>query len=84
MLKTISPASRAGEADAPVLLIHGRDDTVAPVEQSREMEAALKRAGKPVELVEINGGDHWELHQDARVTTFTDSVAFVLKNNPPD
>ena len=84
VLKTISPAAHAAEADAPVLMIHGRDDTVVPIEQSREMQAALKRAGKPVELVEINGGDHWELHQDARMATFTDSVAFVIKNNPPD
>ena len=84
VLPAISPAAHAAAADAPVLLIHGRDDTVVPIEQSREMAAALKRAGKPVELVEIVGGDHWELHQDARIATFSDSVAFVLKNNPPD
>ena len=84
VLKAISPAAHAADADAPILLIHGRDDTVVPVEQSRAMEAALKRAGKPVELVEISGGDHWELHEDARMATVTGSVAFVMKNNPPD
>ncbi len=84
ILKAISPAAHAADAEAPILLIHGRDDTVVPVEQSLEMQAALKRAGKPVEMVEIQGGDHWELHQDARVATVTNSVAFVMKNNPPD
>ena len=83
ILKAISPAAHAQDADAPILLIHGRDDTVVPVEQSREMAAALKRAGKAVDLVEINGGDHWELHEDSRLATVTNSVNFVLKNNPP-
>ena len=84
ILKAISPATRAADADAPVLLIHGRDDTVVPIEQSFGMQAALKRAGKSVEMVEIKGGDHWMLHQDARVIMVTNSVAFVMKNNPPD
>lgn len=84
ILRTISPATFASNADAPVLLIHGLDDTVVPFEQSREMEAALKHAGKDVQLIEIRGGDHWELHEDARMATVTSSVNFVLKNNPPD
>jgi dipeptidyl aminopeptidase/acylaminoacyl peptidase len=48
------------------------------------MAAALRHAGKPVDLLEINGGDHWELHEDARLATITSSVNFVLKNDPPD
>ncbi|WP_245157688.1 alpha/beta fold hydrolase [Brevundimonas sp. A19_0] len=32
-----SPARLADQADAPILLIHGRDDTVVPIEQSRIM-----------------------------------------------
>lgn len=83
VMHAISPTTFAKSADAPVLLIHGKDDTVVPVEQSRQMAAALKRAGKPVEVIEINGGDHWELHEDARMVTLANSVAFVLKHNPP-
>lgn len=44
---------------APLLLIHGKDDTVVPVRQSTLMANALKAAGKPVEYVEIEGDDHW-------------------------
>lgn len=84
VLRAISPTTYADKADAPVLLIQGLDDTVVPIEQSREMQAALKRAGKDVQLIEIPGGDHWETHEDARVATVTNSVNFVLKNNPPD
>ena len=39
----------------PILLIHGKDDTVVPLEQSQIMADALKRAGKPVELVILDG-----------------------------
>jgi dipeptidyl aminopeptidase/acylaminoacyl peptidase len=84
VLRAISPTTFADKVEVPVLLIHGKDDTVVPIDQSREMEAALKRAGKVVELVQVNGGDHWDLHEDARMATVTNSVAFVVKNNPPD
>jgi dipeptidyl aminopeptidase/acylaminoacyl peptidase len=84
VLNAISPATHADKVEVPVLLIHGKDDTVVPIDQSREMEGALKRAGKSVELLQINGGDHWDLHEDARLATVTSSVAFVMKHNPPD
>lgn len=83
-LSTISPARHAGAADAPILLIHGRDDTVVPIDQSRKMEAALKSAGKPVQLIELPGQDHWLTDETTRIQMLKASVDFVLKNNPPD
>jgi dipeptidyl aminopeptidase/acylaminoacyl peptidase len=44
---------------AAVLLIHGSDDPVVPVGQSRRMERALRDAGKTVQLVELEGEDPW-------------------------
>jgi dipeptidyl aminopeptidase/acylaminoacyl peptidase len=84
VLKTLSPAKRADEADAPILLIHGKDDTVVPIAQSREMADALKAAGKPVEFVTLPNADHWLLHEDTRVAMAKASLDFVLKHNPPD
>jgi len=43
-LKAISPAEHAGAFRVPVLLLHGRDDAVVPLDQSTRMEKALKRA----------------------------------------
>jgi len=80
----VSPARLAGRADAPVLLIHGKDDTVVPITQSTKMERALRAAGKPVELVTLPGADHWLLQEDSRIAMLKASVAFVLKHNPPD
>ncbi|HEY2660134.1 MAG TPA: S9 family peptidase [Caulobacteraceae bacterium] len=83
-LNDISPIRMADRADAPILLVHGQDDTVVPIEQSQSMDRALQRSGKPVEFLSLTGADHWLLHEDARVAMLKASVAFVLKNNPPD
>ena len=57
-LRALSPAQHAEAVEAPVLLLHSRDDTVVPEEQSRIMERALRRAHKEVEFTRLQGGDH--------------------------
>ncbi|MDB5474764.1 MAG: prolyl oligopeptidase family protein [Phenylobacterium sp.] len=83
VLAQYSPALQAAAADIPVLLIHGRDDTVVPLSQSIEMADALKRAGKSVELVVQPHADHWLSLGDTRFQTLQATVAFLEKNNPP-
>jgi acetyl esterase/lipase len=80
----ISPVNLAGRADAPILLIHGKDDTVVPFDESVGMADALKRAGKPVEFIPLDGADHHFLKEATRIAMVKASVAFVLKYNPPD
>ena len=58
-LRTVSPKAQVARARAPILLIHGSEDTVVPVEQSRRMTSALRGAGKKVTYVELKGDDHW-------------------------
>jgi dipeptidyl aminopeptidase/acylaminoacyl peptidase len=81
-LKTRSPIVFADRADAPVLLIHGSDDTVVDFEQSAAMEKALKAAGKPVRLVRLPGEDHWVSRAETRAAFLDAAVAFVEANNP--
>jgi len=83
-LGEISPVRLADRADAPILLIYGKDDTVVPPDQSRSMERALRRAGKPVELVTFPGADHWLFEEPSRIAMTKASVDFVIKYNPPD
>tara|TARA_B100000378_G_scaffold249336_2_gene222649 strand:- start:42526 stop:44517 length:1992 start_codon:yes stop_codon:yes gene_type:complete len=80
----ISPARLASRADAPVLLIHGRDDTVVEIAQSRKMADALKDAGKPHRLVVLDGEDHWLSRAETRKRMLAESVAFVIEHNPPE
>ena len=79
-----SPARLADRVDAPILLIHGRDDTVVPIVQSRLMESALRRAGKPVEFIELAGEDHWLSRGETRQRMLTETVRFLEANNPAD
>ena len=53
-----SPARRAAEIEAPVLLIHGTEDTIVDPRQSRAMAKALRAAGKTCDLVELRGEGH--------------------------
>ncbi|WP_340646141.1 prolyl oligopeptidase family serine peptidase [Phenylobacterium sp.] len=81
-LDEISPVRLAARADAPILLIHGRDDTVVPLEQSLLMEKALKQAGKSVELVNMAGEDHWLSGEPTRQLMLARTIAFVEQHNP--
>ncbi len=81
-LSSVSPAKLADRITAPVLLIHGRDDTVVPLDQSYYMANALKRAGKRVEFLELDGADHWLSSGETRLATLQSTVAFLEKNNP--
>ncbi|WP_443748284.1 alpha/beta hydrolase family protein [Asticcacaulis solisilvae] len=77
-----SPAKQAARAYCPILLIHGTDDTVVPIDQSRRMEKALKAAGKDVEFITYKGQDHWETIPSARITMMQASLDFIMKHNP--
>jgi dipeptidyl aminopeptidase/acylaminoacyl peptidase len=83
-LGPLSPVNLAERADAPIMLIHGKDDTTVPFVQSQNMEAALRRAGKPVELVVMPHEDHNLSREATRTLMLKSAVAFVEKYNPPD
>ena len=83
-LVALSPARLADKADIPILLIHGKDDTVVRYDQSQAMADALKKAGKPVNFVTLESEDHWLSRGATRLKMLTETVAFVEKHNPPD
>lgn len=84
LLISRSPARKAENVNVPILLIHGRDDTVVPFEQSELMISALKRAGKSYELVELKKEDHWLSRSATRLQALQETVRFLKQHNPPD
>jgi dipeptidyl aminopeptidase/acylaminoacyl peptidase len=82
-LPSISPLAQAKAASAPILLIHGKDDTVVPYEQSQIMADALRKAGKSVEFVTLKGEDHWLSRGETRLQMLQATMDFLQKNNPP-
>ena len=83
-LGAISPIAHVDAVTAPILLIHGRDDTVVPFEQSDVMADALKHAGKSVELIALKREDHWLSRSATRQQMLDSTVAFLQKNNPAE
>ena len=47
-------AENLAPLEAPVLLLHGKNETVVPIEQSKIMNRALKKAGKDVTFVQLS------------------------------
>jgi dipeptidyl aminopeptidase/acylaminoacyl peptidase len=82
-LDNISPARHAEAVQSPVLLIHGRDDSVVPYEQSTLMADALRKAGKPFEQVDLKKEDHWLSSSETRLQMLAATIAFLKVNNPP-
>jgi dipeptidyl aminopeptidase/acylaminoacyl peptidase len=58
-VRSISPGENVEHVRVPILLIHGNQDSVVPVESSRAYNSKLLRAGKDVRYVELKGDDHW-------------------------
>jgi dienelactone hydrolase len=80
----ISPFRHLDAITVPVLLIHGKDDTVVPFEQSQVMYDALKGAHKDVQLLPLQGEDHWLSRSETRLEMLKTSVAFLREHNPAD
>jgi dipeptidyl aminopeptidase/acylaminoacyl peptidase len=70
-LRELSPLRFADEVTIPILLIQGREDTVVPVEHTRSMHQALRRADVDVEYIEMREGDHWLSTEAMRTTALS-------------
>jgi dipeptidyl aminopeptidase/acylaminoacyl peptidase len=74
-----SPSRAAANVRAPILLLHGVNDSVVPVAQSREMASALKSLSKAHTLIELPGEDHWLSRSDSRTRVLTEMETFLAR-----
>jgi dipeptidyl aminopeptidase/acylaminoacyl peptidase len=72
-----SPARAAAGVRAPILLLHGVDDTVVPPIQSELMKRALDKAGKPNTYIKLPQEDHWLSRSATRIQVLTEVEKFV-------
>jgi dipeptidyl aminopeptidase/acylaminoacyl peptidase len=84
VLSQISPINHVDAINVPVLLIHGRDDTVVPFQQSEVMFKALRHSQKSVDLVVLDHEDHWLSRGETRLQMLKSTVAFLRTHNPPE
>lgn len=76
-LESLSPVNAAAAFQAPVLLIHGEHDKVVPIKHSRLMQSSLKKAGKSVELLQLDETTHHLLTGETRLQAAQAAIGFV-------
>ena len=59
-----SPVTHVKHDSPPMMLLHGTDDTLVPIEQSERFAEKLRAAGVDVELLRIEGGTHGSFGKD--------------------
>lgn len=79
-LRDTSPANNVDAIAIPILLMHGENDRVVPVDQSKLMAKRLKKENKPYKLVIFEGGDHNLSFEKNRIRALTELEAFLEKH----
>lgn len=79
-LKARSPYYHAEKVKIPMLFIHGENDLIVDVKQSRIMVDELEDYDKPVEYIELENGDHHLSLQKNRHIAFKAMDAFLKKH----
>lgn len=76
-----SPLFHAGRVRAPLLLLHGDEDTVVPVRQSCEIEARVRGAGAgvPVKMVVAPGEGHMFRMRRSQVLALENEVDWLTR-----
>ena len=87
-LSETSPVNLADRIKATVLLVHSRQDSIRPVEETESMERALKSAGKPVEAIYFDddegyGNNGFVSIEANRIAFLKATEAFLKKNIGP-
>ena len=79
-IRAVSPVNLADRVQIPILLMHGTEDTVVPIDQSRRMLSALRGAGKDVRFVELRGDDHWLSDAATRIQMLQEMEGFLRQH----
>ena len=79
-LKANSPIRQVNAINVPVLLMHGKRDTVVRVQQSRQFAKALARHGKEHRDIEQEHGDHFLSLASQRAEFFSEMESFLSEH----
>ncbi|MBA0282175.1 S9 family peptidase [Stenotrophomonas maltophilia] len=79
-LAAVSPVNLAGQIKVPVFLAAGGQDRRAPIQHTERMEAALKRAGTPVESLYYKTEGHGFYTEAHRSEYYGKLLAFLSRS----
>ena len=84
MLQSISPVNLVDKIQAPLLIVHGRDDPTVPYDQANALMKALDRAGKSYETLIKYNEPHGIYNYKNRIELFNRVEAFLAQHMPAD
>lgn len=79
-LRTRSPAYNAQRIEAPVLLIHGKEDGRVDYEHAKRMKAALEKHGKPLEWMALSREGHSVYDEQTQREVYERILTFLDKH----
>lgn len=77
-----SPLFHVDSTDSPFLIVHGKKDTLVPLDHSERLDAALKEAGVESELLVLDCGHGFE-NQEQMATFAAKAETFLKKHLNP-
>jgi dipeptidyl aminopeptidase/acylaminoacyl peptidase len=80
MLRENSAVNHIGEIEAPLLVIHGTEDTRVRIAQTRDFFRKAEIAGLDIEYLEIDNGTHFIDENNNRMAVFEALDKFLDKN----
>lgn len=78
-----SPTDLTADIDSPLLLIASEKNAVIDTDYSRLMNKRMKKKGKIVEYLELEGAEHWETNNQHELCKFTAMAEFFNKYLAP-
>ncbi|MCL1123571.1 S9 family peptidase [Shewanella surugensis] len=79
-LKAMSPTHHVSKLKAKLLLIHGEEDTRAPIEQFEALEAALKKQHYPYESLLLDDEGHGFYKDEHQAQAYRKMLSFLKTN----
>jgi dipeptidyl aminopeptidase/acylaminoacyl peptidase len=79
-LEEISPIHRAAQIRAPLLVLHGRNDSRVPVHEAEQISDTLNKLGRPVELMVFENEGHGLVRRENQLTAWTRVAAFFAEH----
>jgi dienelactone hydrolase len=67
LLEALSPEHTIGRLEAPLFLVHGRQDPAVPFTETLRLEAAARAAGRPVRAAIVGAVGHVEADRRTRL-----------------
>jgi dipeptidyl aminopeptidase/acylaminoacyl peptidase len=77
VLERISPIARVDRIEAPLFVIHGRNDPRVPLYETEQLVASLERRGHPVEMLVFDNEGHGLSKRPNRIEGYAAVVSFL-------